>query len=235
MSGKRRHNEREARLEAILRQAKLNALVRGHGVIQSALAPHGSYDQPEFVNRGYYVDEPFVCQGCGVSQIWTAAQQKWWYEVAKGSVFSTARLCRACRHRERTRKEARLSTGDPNPYKNIGLMLAKIRSDIEPKLLLAGYQLVGRSRRNARRAQFIDYSRSGDLFTLSWDKHTARLAAEVLTDGEDGLQVIAAAELSGIRSTPEIEDRLAPVMAAVRSFLDGLRAALAEPGEPSEA
>ena len=55
-----------------------------------------------------YLDKTFTCVDCGLEQVWTATQQKWWYEVAKGDVFTTATRCRACRRRERTRKaEAR--------------------------------------------------------------------------------------------------------------------------------
>jgi hypothetical protein len=68
------------------------------------LAPDGSYSVPEFVTRGYYLDVPFTCQECGTPQMWTATQQKWWYEVAKGKVWTTARLCRPCRRRERNRR-----------------------------------------------------------------------------------------------------------------------------------
>jgi putative zinc ribbon protein len=69
-----------------------------------ALAPNNSYGAPRFVERGYYVDEPFTCAGCGVAQVWTAWQQKWWYEVAKGFAYSTAKHCRACRRREQARR-----------------------------------------------------------------------------------------------------------------------------------
>jgi hypothetical protein len=68
------------------------------------LAPDGSYDTPSFVQRGSYVDMPFQCVECGRSEVWTATQQKWWYEVAKGSVWTTARRCRNCRRKERERK-----------------------------------------------------------------------------------------------------------------------------------
>jgi hypothetical protein len=215
MSGKRRHDEREVK-------RKLSALARGVAVDPGALAPHGSYSRPDFVRRGYYVDQPFVCQACGVSQTWTAAQQKWWYEVAKGSLFSTAKLCRSCRRRESATETASLRDGDPNPYKSPRLLLSKIRSDIEPKLLSAGYRPVARKLPGERRAPFIDYSRSDDLFSVSWDRHEGRLAAELLTDGGTALRAIAAAEFSGVRSTSDIEDRLAPFMASVRSFLDSL-------------
>jgi hypothetical protein len=71
-----------------------------------ALAPDNSYGAPAFVLRGHYLDTPFQCQQCGKQQVWTAHPQKWWYEVAKGGVWTTARLCRACRRRERARREA---------------------------------------------------------------------------------------------------------------------------------
>jgi len=52
----------------------------------------------------YYIDRPFICRDCGKEQIWLAAQQKWWYEVIKGSIYSTAVRCLACR---RLRRKAR--------------------------------------------------------------------------------------------------------------------------------
>ncbi|WP_238944985.1 zinc-ribbon domain containing protein [Vandammella animalimorsus] len=29
--------------------------------------------------------------------MWTAKQQKWWYEAAYGPIYSDAKHCRACR------------------------------------------------------------------------------------------------------------------------------------------
>ncbi len=230
MSGKRRHQEREAQREAMAQRDRLEALASGLAVDLSALAPHNSYSQPDFVERGYYVDKPFVCLACGISQTWSAAQQKWWYEIAKGDVFSTATLCRPCRQQERARQEkTRLKGGDPNPYKNAELLLAKIRSDIEPAILLAGYRLVDRNKRGEVRALFLDYSRSDDLFTLSWDQHEAKLTAELLIGGGAELQIIATVEFRGIRSTSDIEDQLAAFIAPVRSFLEGLGTAPPEP------
>ena len=72
------------------------------------LAPSNSYSVPEFVERGCYFDVLFRCAGCGIEDVWTATPQKWWYEVAKGSVESTAKLCNPCRRAERERRaEAR--------------------------------------------------------------------------------------------------------------------------------
>ena len=68
------------------------------------LAPNNSYGT-EYTLRGYYLDKPFTCTDCGKNETWTATQQKWWYEVAKGEVNTTAIRCRECRRRERSRKE----------------------------------------------------------------------------------------------------------------------------------
>ena len=68
------------------------------------LRPTNSYDVPDFVKREFYVDRPFVCKDCGKPEIWTATQQKWWYETAKGDVWTIAVRCRPCRRRERERK-----------------------------------------------------------------------------------------------------------------------------------
>jgi hypothetical protein len=63
-----------------------------------------SYSAPP----AYYRSRPFTCKDCGVEEIWTAAQQKWWYEEAGGYFFATAIRCRPCRQQERQRKaEAR--------------------------------------------------------------------------------------------------------------------------------
>ncbi|MCA1398882.1 zinc-ribbon domain containing protein [Bradyrhizobium sp. BRP56] len=70
------------------------------------LAPSNSYSTPDFVLRGTYRPEPFICKDCGVAEVWTPLQQKWWYETAKGDVFTAAVRCRACRTRERVRKSA---------------------------------------------------------------------------------------------------------------------------------
>ena len=96
MSGKRRHQEGVARREALEKRDLLAARARGIPVNPAELAPY-NYDSPDFVARGFYADRPFVCEKCGEPQVWTAEQQKWWYEVAKGSIYSIAKRCRACR------------------------------------------------------------------------------------------------------------------------------------------
>jgi hypothetical protein len=74
----------------------------------SSLLVNSSYSDPPFVHRGYYCDILFKCKDCGKQEVWSATRQKWWYEVAKGDVWTTAVRCNGCRRKERARKtEAR--------------------------------------------------------------------------------------------------------------------------------
>ena len=54
--------------------------------------------------RIHYEDTRFHCVDCGKSGVWTAQEQQWWYEVAKGSYYATANRCVYCR-RQRRRRE----------------------------------------------------------------------------------------------------------------------------------
>ena len=74
-------------------------------VNEAALAYFRNDEKPDYVVRGTYRDRRFVCVDCGVEETWTATQQKWWYEVAKGDVNSIATRCRPCRQAERARKD----------------------------------------------------------------------------------------------------------------------------------
>ena len=108
-NGKQRRGEimakrkkRGAAVEALPTKPIPNRMVP---VNENLLAPNNSYGAPAFVMRGYYVDIPFRCVGCGKEEIWTGGQQKWWYEVAKGFVYSSAIRCRACRREARAQRE----------------------------------------------------------------------------------------------------------------------------------
>ena len=82
----------------------------------SQQTPNNSYGPPL-----YYQNVEFTCVDCGVAEVWTAEQQNWWYEVAKGSIYSGPKSCRPCRdaHREAHQGTPRRShaerTGDANP------------------------------------------------------------------------------------------------------------------------
>ena len=51
----------------------------------------------------FYVDTAFTCRDCGSQEVWTAKQQKWWYEEAQGHIDNRAVRCRPCRLIERAR------------------------------------------------------------------------------------------------------------------------------------
>ncbi|MCM2264572.1 MAG: zinc-ribbon domain-containing protein [Desulfuromonadales bacterium] len=69
---------------------------------QKELAHNNTYGRlPSF-----YVDKVVVCRQCGKEEVWPAERQKWWYEVAKGNINTTAVLCRACREKEKQKKNA---------------------------------------------------------------------------------------------------------------------------------
>jgi hypothetical protein len=123
-SGKQRRSElktkKQSRLTKVIdrenialeidRQAMLASKVaNGEPIVDiNAIKPNNSYDVPDFVKLGYYLDRPFNCAGCNNPEIWKAAQQKWWYEEAKGDLWSIAKFCRTCRRQEQTRRsEAR--------------------------------------------------------------------------------------------------------------------------------
>ena len=49
----------------------------------------------------FYLDRPFVCRRCGKTEIWKAADQKWYYEEAKGHTDARAIECHGCRTAEK--------------------------------------------------------------------------------------------------------------------------------------
>jgi hypothetical protein len=52
----------------------------------------------------FYADQRFTCVECGTEEVWTAADQKWWYEEAKGKIATRANRCHACRRNRRLRR-----------------------------------------------------------------------------------------------------------------------------------
>ena len=51
----------------------------------------------------YYIDQPFTCRECGKQEIWKAADQKWYFEEAKGHIDAKAVECHACRTAKKER------------------------------------------------------------------------------------------------------------------------------------
>jgi hypothetical protein len=96
-----------ARRRASKVQQAHSRLLAGRVAVNVANLRHtNSYGIPDFVMRGYYVDFPFKCKDCGKSEVWSPTQQRWWYENAKGDVWTVATRCRPCRRAERARRTA---------------------------------------------------------------------------------------------------------------------------------
>ena len=115
-SGKQRREEiktkrleRVAQLAAIgKRTASVSLQFGAIAADHAQLAHNNTYGLlPDF-----YTDKAFACRDCNSLEVWTAKQQKWWYEIAKGAINSQAVRCRPCRviERERSEEARRVST-----------------------------------------------------------------------------------------------------------------------------
>ncbi len=100
----KRANRKSAKEQAMKYDVRLKTVANAIPVNAKSLGHNCSYGVPNFVERGFYLDQHFVCKDCGIVQTWAATQQKWWYEVIKGDVWTTAVRCRPCRKKEAERK-----------------------------------------------------------------------------------------------------------------------------------
>jgi hypothetical protein len=62
----------------------------------------------------FYLDRAFVCRRCGAQCMWTARQQKWWYEIAQGRPDSRATHCLPCRRTKRAAHAAVMAISGAN-------------------------------------------------------------------------------------------------------------------------
>ena len=74
-----------------------------------AAAVRGDLSKQEFcsmhhVPRYFYVDEDKVCTQCGEPFVFTAGEQKFWFETLRFHFSSTAVRCRRCRRQRRTER-----------------------------------------------------------------------------------------------------------------------------------
>lgn len=73
-----REAERVLNLHPLQQRHHPSAVPADHGKLDH-INTHGPL--PEF-----YLDQPFVCRTCGRREIWRAADQKWYFEEAKGHI-----------------------------------------------------------------------------------------------------------------------------------------------------
>ena len=102
--------KRLKRLTGAEKQAEQERLEHLIGLKQGTIIP---VDKSRVFSRtsvpeipDYYRDAWFACQDCGERELWTAKQQKRWYEEQGGEIEAIAIHCRACRLKAKSRRES---------------------------------------------------------------------------------------------------------------------------------
>lgn len=80
---------------------KPGAPLRGIRADLSKQVPNNSWGPPVTA----YYDISFRCCDCGNEETWTAEQQKYFYEEAKGSLYAKAVRCHECRKKLKEQKQ----------------------------------------------------------------------------------------------------------------------------------
>jgi hypothetical protein len=112
-SGKQRRKEiKERRLRRAQEAVEIDTMSNDHprpeGAVEADVDLLSHHNNSYFIPL-FYVDRPFTCCDCGSKEVWTAKQQKWWYEVILGDINSMAVRCRSCRRARRLEKAAQKS------------------------------------------------------------------------------------------------------------------------------
>jgi len=180
----------------------------------SKQVPNNSYGAPLL----FHVDQPFTCIDCGKSEIWTAHQQKWYYEVAKGSGYPTAVRCRDCR---KVHAQIHSGKGDPDPIKHEGTLIKYVQSAIAPAIAEAGFVFVCKTKLPVRGSVALDYSRDDLALTCWYDRPIATLIAETM-DTSANCSEVARVALNASRRGSRIVDRIAEFSAVITQYLSSL-------------
>jgi hypothetical protein len=207
-------------LDRRLRLALEGRLAHGVEIPPGAVAadlskqvPNNSYSPRPL----FYRDIEFTCTDCGRKRTWTARQQKWYYEVAKGSLYSTAARCSECRRKRAAMK----GRGDPNPIKHAGTIMKRIRARIDAPLRAAGFEFAGHDSRDLGRPATIEYVRTGLILRCVFDRREARLIAETLDDRAE-YRVIADVALAYPISSAERLQRIDAFASTVAELARGV-------------
>jgi len=138
--------------------------------------------------------------------VWTAEQQKWWYEVAKGPIFSVAVRCRECRKALRVpgggNRRRPLNNG-LKPMRTIGAFLKRVRELLDPILLAAGYSF---SERNDPRCDqylfnaWVDYCCGPKVISLALNSRWRTLSLNAMDEKADVEEVVSLCIVAGGRA-----------------------------------
>ena len=87
----KREKKRIAKLE------KEGRLVKGVEIPEGALAADPDEQNSSGLSvKFYYKDIQFTCAGCGQDDVWTARQQKRYFEDQKGNIYNEPKWCYEC-------------------------------------------------------------------------------------------------------------------------------------------
>ncbi|MEP3478311.1 MAG: zinc-ribbon domain containing protein [Fuerstiella sp.] len=125
----------------------------------------------------YYVDIRFQCVDCDSGEIWTAKQQKWYYEEAKGSLYATAVRCKSCREKRRLERSGK---APPNPLRTTQDFMRHLETELAEPLTAAGFTLAQTATLPARGSFTLDYSRGTLSLSCWYDASRSLLIAETL-------------------------------------------------------
>lgn len=94
----------EKRLAKLQKQGRL---VEGIEIPQNALAanPDAQNHHGGYSGKFYYQDIHYTCAGCGKPGVWTAQQQKRYFEVQKGNIYNVPKWCYKCHSRRMKNSE----------------------------------------------------------------------------------------------------------------------------------
>jgi hypothetical protein len=98
-----KNRQERLRLNKLEREGRLaNGVEMPAGAIAADLseqAPSNSCSPTLF-----YRDIEFKCADCGTDEVWTAKNQKWYFEVLKRPIYGGPKRCAACRKKFRAMK-----------------------------------------------------------------------------------------------------------------------------------
>jgi hypothetical protein len=100
---RKREEKRLAKLQ------KEGRLVQGVELPKNSLAadPDAQDHGGGYSAKFYYRDIHYTCAGCGKPGIWTAEQQKRYFEMQKGNIYNKPKWCYECHMRRKKNKDAR--------------------------------------------------------------------------------------------------------------------------------
>jgi hypothetical protein len=96
--------ERDARVQRLMAAGIIksadeipgDAIAAGVEYIQQIRSSYSLFHRPP-----YYRDIEFRCADCGKQSVWTADDQRHWYEQVHGSAYGTAKRCGECRRKRK--------------------------------------------------------------------------------------------------------------------------------------